>query len=478
VDCPISAASASSAQFDRLINFIKFLPQMDKSTDSTSFKSTLAKEEMLIRAAINKYGTEVLVEDRTFDLISAIVYKKIKYAVSNRQDESDLKEGDGFTIWNLIYLLSFIISLVFLYNLLFPQEKGSQDGGKDDSNKDTSFFSMLMSPAESEKKKTETKKSSDIKLFVPVSIAPFEFQTGTEINMQGYCGRTKDFKQFYNNITKFMNQMKTLSRLEMDKMNAFSKQNYLLEGPPGTGKTIFVHYLATQVDRYLKLQHLAETDKGLYSRIISSSVETDQYVAQAPSRIYFCEVAPGVVNSKWHGESEKNINVLFETAKTLSELDGGRAVFLFFDEGDVFFGKRGGGDGSIGEIMAGLKSELLQRIGMRPKDKYRPIFVFCATNRFEVFDDAFKRRFGVQTKFGIPTEAERLEFVRFTLADFDVNETEIERIVALTQGRAQSFIYKYAMSHCIENSLDQIVGLRMRDYIEFLHNNRENRNLI
>lgn len=450
---------------------------MDKG-EANSFKSAFIREEMLIQAAIKKYGTEILIEDRTFDLISAIVYKKIKYALSDRKEEStgDTKD-DGFTLWNLIYLLSFFISLIFLYHLLFPDAKPSNKPEDEKGKKDTAgFFSALFGNSEDEK--GDAKKPGDIVPGVPLLIAPFEFHTGAEISMQGYCGRGKVFKQVYGNITRFMNQLKTMTRAEMDKINAFTRQNYLLEGPPGTGKTIFVHYLATEIDKHLKLQHLAETDRLLYNTIMGNSAATEEYLESAPSRIYFCEVAPGVVNSKWHGESEKNINVLFETAKMLSELDGGRVVFLFFDEGDVFFGKRGGGDSSIGEITAGLKSELLQRIGMRPKDKYRPVFVFCATNRFEVFDDAFKRRFGVQTEFALPTEAERLEFVKFALEEFAVEDTEIERIVSLTQGRAQSFIYKYITSHCIENSQNQVVGFKMREYIEFLYNNRDNRNLI
>lgn len=435
--------------------------------EQKSFRSALVRENMLIQSAIKKYGNEILVEDKTLDLVAAIVYKRVKHAFFENSDgEKSPKNGkrSGFGIMNIMFVILFVIAVISFINS-FVLKKSS-------------------APPATARTQQGAQAGTDSGAQSAVAVAsrdgavvagPFEFKTGNQIKFDRYCGRKKDYDLFSGLIKRYIAELANLSREELDEINAFTKLNFLLEGPAGTGKTIFVHYLATQIDKYLKLKALAEENPELHRHVCESEAAREAYLSRAPSRVYFCEVAPGVINSKWYGETEKNVSLLFEHAKKLSE-EKWRAVFLFFDEGDAFFSKRA--DTSMSETMSGLKSELLQRIGVRPSDKYRPIFVFCATNRFEVFDDGFKRRFGNQTKFAVPTLDERREFVKFVFSDFVLQENELETIVSLTQGRTQSFISKYMKNYYIEDELSRVTGIKLKEFVRFLYANRGDRNLI
>ncbi|ELA42929.1 uncharacterized protein VICG_00244 [Vittaforma corneae ATCC 50505] len=427
------------------------------------------KENMLIQSAIKKYGNEILIEDKTFDLVAAIVYKRIKYAFSKSLDDEKLSKSEkksGFGVMNTMFVILFVIAVIsFINSLVSKKDSTPLTNTAQNQQGAQSNVSLGIQNAASQTNKDGT-----------VVAGQFEFKTGNQIKFNKYCGRKKDYDVFYGLIKRYIEELTNLSREELDEINAFTKLNFLLEGPAGTGKTIFVHYLATQIDKYLKLKALAEENPELYRQVLSNEAVKETYLSMAPSRIYFCEVAPGIINSKWYGDTEKNVSLLFDYAKKLSE-EKWRAVFLFFDEGDAFFSKRNA-DTSMGETTSGLKSELLQRIGVRPSDKYRPIFVFCATNRFEVFDDGFKRRFGNQTRFAVPTLDERREFVKFVFDDFVLQEKEIETIVNLTQGRTQSFISKYMRNYYIEDELSRVTGIKLKEFVKFLYDNRGDRNLI
>ncbi|ELA41450.1 uncharacterized protein VICG_01555, partial [Vittaforma corneae ATCC 50505] len=311
-----------------------------------------------------------------------------------------------------------------------------------------------------------------------VYIQPFEFKKASEVFLSHYCGREDKLRDFTKLIKNYLRQLKTFSKEELDKISAFAKTNFALLGPPGTGKTLFVHYIATITNRYLKEEFLKNNHKDVYEKLRNNREQLEYYMDNhMQSRLLFCEVSSGITNNLYFGQSEKNINILFEAARKLTEgEDAFEAVFIFFDEGEVFFGKRVAD--STNQTTSNIKSELLQRIGVRPTDKYRPVFVFCATNKFDTFDSAFKRRFGNQAKLGVPNEEERDKYVRFVFKDFDLKENEIKLIISLTRGRSQSFLPKYAQEYYIEDENGQIVGLNLKQFLIFLYKNRDNKDLI
>jgi ATP-dependent 26S proteasome regulatory subunit len=102
----------------------------------------------------------------------------------------------------------------------------------------------------------------------------------------------------------------------------------------------------------------------------------------------------GVV-SKWIGETEKNLDELFDAASTGNFL-------LFFDEADALFGKRGEVDRAQDKYANLETSYLLQRL-----ERYDGAVVM-ATNYEKNIDPAFMRRIHVRIDFALPTRDERL----------------------------------------------------------------------
>lgn len=127
----------------------------------------------------------------------------------------------------------------------------------------------------------------------------------------------------------------------------------LFSGPPGTGKTMAAQVVASQL-----------------------SLE-----------IYKVDLS-GVV-SKYIGETEKNLNEVFEEAKKSQAI-------LFFDEADSLFGKRTEVKDSNDKYGNMEASFLLQKM-----EEYDGI-VILATNYLQNFDDAFKRRIKFVIDFPFP----------------------------------------------------------------------------
>ena len=134
----------------------------------------------------------------------------------------------------------------------------------------------------------------------------------------------------------------------------------VLYGPPGTGKTMAAQVVAR------------ELGLDIY-RIDLSQIE-----------------------SKYVGETEKNLGRIFETAKYSNAV-------LFFDEADALFAKRTAVGGSNDRHANAETAYLLQKI-----EEYSGVSIL-ATNVFNNFDEAFKRRMTFLINMRWPEEKERLQ---------------------------------------------------------------------
>ena len=132
----------------------------------------------------------------------------------------------------------------------------------------------------------------------------------------------------------------------------------LLHGAPGTGKTQFVHYLGKTLKKEVVLRRCSD------------------------------------IQSKWVGETEKNIAGAFMEAR------GGSGI-LFFDEADSFFYPRKNADHSW-EITA--TNEILSQL-----DTFNGIAIF-ATNEIDGLDHAALRRFRFKIEFRPLTPEGNLHF--------------------------------------------------------------------
>lgn len=100
------------------------------------------------------------------------------------------------------------------------------------------------------------------------------------------------------------------------------------------------------------------------------------------------------VVSKYIGETEKNLAVLFDRA-------GNRDWILFFDEADALFGKRTGVKDAHDRYANQEVSYLLQRV-----EDFDGLVILASNFRANM-DEAFLRRFNAIIRFPMPTEAER-----------------------------------------------------------------------
>jgi AAA+ superfamily predicted ATPase len=169
-----------------------------------------------------------------------------------------------------------------------------------------------------------------------------------------------DAERHYENLKDWIENNHELLN-NWDKMGRLKKGfRVLFYGPPGTGKTLTANVLGN------------ETKKEVYKIDLS------------------------MVVSKYIGETEKNLELLFARAEDKNWI-------LFFDEADAIFGKRTNVRDAHDKYANQEVSYLLQRI-----EDFNGL-VILATNMKNNIDDAFMRRFNDIVKFTVPTEIERKE---------------------------------------------------------------------
>ena len=177
----------------------------------------------------------------------------------------------------------------------------------------------------------------------------------------------------------------------------------LLYGPPGTGKTMLAKALATQ-------------GKTTFFNVHSSSFA-----------------------SKWRGESEKLVRILFEMARFYAP------TTIFIDEVDSLCSKRG--EGNEGEGSRRVKAELLvQMEGVNSntsasaneksdEDKRKIVTVMAATNRPWDLDDALRRRFEKRVYIPLPNDKGRLQLFNLNLKKIEVDKNiNYDKLVKMTDG--------------------------------------------
>ena len=175
--------------------------------------------------------------------------------------------------------------------------------------------------------------------------------------------------KIYDSITK-----KTRQKFSPNRPKAV-----LFEGPPGTGKTTSAKIIANQV--------------GI--PLIYIPIE--------------------VVLSKWYGEAEKNLSLIFEKSAGL-----GKSI-IFIDEIDALAISRS--ERNTHEVSKRLVSVLLRKLDSFESD--HEILLICATNRKSLLDPAILSRLDLSIYFGLPDFRARIEIFRKYAKQLSTQELEV-----------------------------------------------------
>ena len=186
----------------------------------------------------------------------------------------------------------------------------------------------------------------------------------------------------------------------------------LMEGPPGTGKTMAAQVIAN--------------DLGL------SLIELN------PSRIV----------SKYIGETEKNLNLIFDEAQNCG-------AALFIDEMDSLFGKRSQVNDSHDKYANMETSFLLQKI-----ESFNGVLLL-ATNLLSNIDEAFIRRIKFIVHFPLPDSENRKKLWQSMLGSLNCPKKEIDldflaNQFALSGGSIKNIVLKSAF---LSAELNEILSM-------------------
>jgi katanin p60 ATPase-containing subunit A1 len=181
----------------------------------------------------------------------------------------------------------------------------------------------------------------------------------------------------------------------------------LMFGPPGTGKTLLAKAVATEC------------------------------------KTTFFNVSASTMASKYRGDSEKLVRILFEVARHYAP------TTIFFDEIDALGGRRGGGDEH--EASRRVKAELLVQMdgvnsttAPNPEDeekegdeppRLKTVMCLAATNRPWDLDEALRRRLEKRIYIPLPEEKGRKQMFDINLKDVKCSDdVKFDKLVELTKG--------------------------------------------
>ncbi|KAM3684136.1 hypothetical protein ACB098_11G021600 [Castanea mollissima] len=179
----------------------------------------------------------------------------------------------------------------------------------------------------------------------------------------------------------------------------------LLYGPPGTGKTYLANAIATKAGSA------------------------------------FFSVSASDIVSKWMGESEKQVSILFQQAR-----DAAPSI-IFIDEIDSLCGSRG--ENNENEASRRIKTELFVRMQRACNDE-KNVLVLAATNTPYALDQAMRRRFNKRIYVPLPNVKARERIFKVHIGDtpHNLTETDFEHLARRTRGFSGSDIFC-----CVQDAL-------------------------
>jgi SpoVK/Ycf46/Vps4 family AAA+-type ATPase len=179
----------------------------------------------------------------------------------------------------------------------------------------------------------------------------------------------------------------------------------LLFGPPGCGKTMLAAAVANEVD-------------GVFFNIDAATIM-----------------------SKWLGEAEKRVKMLFDKARAAAK--NGKPAIIFIDEVDALLGVY---ENEVGGEVRVRNQFLKEMDGLQDKSNKLHVYVIAATNKPWKLDEPFIRRFQKRIFIPPPDKEARLEILKlYTKGLRLAPDVDLEKLAELTEGYSASDIKDIVM---------------------------------
>lgn len=199
----------------------------------------------------------------------------------------------------------------------------------------------------------------------------------------------------------------------------------------------------------------------LYGYPGTGKTSSVKQVAKATGRsIYMVEIQK--IQSKWVGESEKNLAKVFEEYKQ-ARRHFNKAPILLFNEADAILGKRMSVNSSVDKSFNTLQNILLQEL-----EEFEGIFM-ATTNLADQLDSAFDRRLLYKIDFKKPEETVRKKILSNVFKD--VSSKTIDTLTeqfSLTGGQIANIKKKLLVKSVLDVNLDQELYLSTLCNEEFI----------
>lgn len=182
----------------------------------------------------------------------------------------------------------------------------------------------------------------------------------------------------------------------------------LLYGPPGCGKTYIAAAVANEID-------------GVFIHVDAASIM-----------------------SKWLGESERKVALLFSKAREVSLRDS-KPVIIFIDEVDSLFGTFSSEIG--GEVR--VRTQFLKEMdGLQDKgNEQKLVYVIAATNKPWKLDEAFIRRFQKRIYVPLPDRESRRQLLKLYTSSLKLSsDINLDELADSLDGYTASDIRDIVMS--------------------------------
>nr|XP_040220260.2 katanin p60 ATPase-containing subunit A1 isoform X2 [Anopheles coluzzii] len=256
-----------------------------------------------------------------------------------------------------------------------PKKSSSEEGGASDDQEVTSVEENSPQQQHSPVKRLEKQK-----LFSPIGYEPHLIDTLEKDMLQKNPNVQWNDVAGLNEAKAILQEAVVLPVILPDFFRGIRRpwKGVLMVGPPGTGKTMLAKAVATECGTT------------------------------------FFNVSSSTLTSKYRGESEKLVRLLFEMARFYAPST------IFIDEIDSLCACRG--SDSEHEASRRFKAELLiQMDGLNAANDDKVIMVLAATNHPWDIDEAFRRRFEKRVYIGLPNDNTRKALLELCLKGVNIS---------------------------------------------------------